>query len=352
MNDLIERYVGDVVRRLPENDREDVRRELNANIYDMLPDEPAEEDIRRVLNELGPPAALAEEYRPHPRYLISPAYYDDYVRALKWVVPLVGGILLAVGLAIGAVDAIKGDAAGSAKFISSIISSGVSMGVSGAVQALVWVTVGFVIAERTGSKVTVITPGEWSVDMLPEDVPDGKDKSRIPLSDSIVELVLLVVFSIVAIMFCMRIFPTGFMLVRGDVRVHTLFSDSFVAACIPVIVIGVLFSVAECVAKIVWRRWSPPVCAAVVVSGVVNMGLMLYLVTRPEIFSAEFAAFIETQKWGSFDLMRFMGNPVGSPLLALIAGITIFATVLECAIAIYRTVRTSRAMARAGRGGV
>ena len=38
MNELIERYIHDVIRRLPEKDRAEIERELRANIYDMLPE--------------------------------------------------------------------------------------------------------------------------------------------------------------------------------------------------------------------------------------------------------------------------------------------------------------------------
>ena len=91
---LIERYVHDVARRLPEKEREDVKDELRANIYDMLPEGASEEQIRNVLYELGSPASLAGKYRQNPRYLISPAYYDEYVNVLKWVLPLVGVIVM------------------------------------------------------------------------------------------------------------------------------------------------------------------------------------------------------------------------------------------------------------------
>ena len=48
MSNLIERYVHDVARRLPEKDREDVKKELRANIYDMLPEGASEEAIKKV----------------------------------------------------------------------------------------------------------------------------------------------------------------------------------------------------------------------------------------------------------------------------------------------------------------
>ena len=58
---LIERYVYDVTRRLPEKEREDVMKELRANIYDMLPEGASEDAVKKVLYELGSPVSLAEK---------------------------------------------------------------------------------------------------------------------------------------------------------------------------------------------------------------------------------------------------------------------------------------------------
>ena len=89
---MIKRYVYDVTRRLPENQREEVGKELQANINDMLPNDPTEEDIKKVLVELGEPRILASSYRQKPRYLISPEWMDDYFQTLK-IVMIVFGVI-------------------------------------------------------------------------------------------------------------------------------------------------------------------------------------------------------------------------------------------------------------------
>ena len=85
MSSIIDRYLYDVTRRLPENMRDDVEQELRANIEDMLPDNPTEEEIENVLESLGAPSKLAAKYRPNPRYLISPALFEEYISVLKIV---------------------------------------------------------------------------------------------------------------------------------------------------------------------------------------------------------------------------------------------------------------------------
>lgn len=340
MDSLIERYVNDVVRRLPEKDRAEVSRELTANIQDMLPDDAGEMETRDVLNSMGPPAALAEKYRIKPRYLISPAVYDDYIRAVRRVVPLVGGILLVLGAVLGVVNTIEGAAFSEPGLVASVLSSAISMGISGAVQALLWVTVGFIIADRTGAK-TAPDAGSWTVDDLPE--ATAYQKGRIPLSDSIVELVVTVVFTVIALLLCLGVFSIPFVILSGGTRVYHLFSEGFLAACVPAIAVGGLLAMAECGVKIACRRWTPPVCAVVIVSNLTSIGLMLYLFTRPQVFSPEFTAFIQSQEWAQLKIFSFMGNSFASGPLFIIGAIVVIASLAECAVALYRTVKARAA---------
>ena len=92
---LIDRYVHDVARRLPRRQRGDVARELESSIRDALEARsgpaPTEEDVVAVLQELGPPAAMAASYRPADSYLIGPELYP----AFRLVVRVYLGLLLA-----------------------------------------------------------------------------------------------------------------------------------------------------------------------------------------------------------------------------------------------------------------
>ena len=78
---LIEVYIQEVTRRLPEKSREDIALELRSTIEDMLPDDYNEEDVKLVLEKLGNPASLASGYQDQPMYLIGPRYFDVYSRS-------------------------------------------------------------------------------------------------------------------------------------------------------------------------------------------------------------------------------------------------------------------------------
>jgi len=340
MNDYIERYVYDVTRRLPEKEREEVSKELNSNIYDMLSDNADEDEIKTVLYELGSPASLAEKYRQKPRYLISPAIYDIYIQVLKWILPLVGIIVLVIGMVIGVLEVVNEEMIDMASMISNILTKGISMGISAAFQALVWTTFGFAISERVNDKADERKKQEWKVEELPEILPD--DKGRILLSESIIELVVTVVFSAIGILLCSGLFPISFIIQSGETQIRTLFNPDFLIICIPAIVIMALFGICECAAKIKVRRWTPFVCVTVIVSSFVNLGFMVYLLNRPNIFSEEFIAFIQNLELNSVDLLRFMGTNRSNAIIILISIIIVICSLVECGKAIYRTVQNQQ----------
>lgn len=164
---LTDRYVYAVTRRLPQEQREDVGRELRASIEDMVDGRGAEvgaaEAERAALTDLGDPARLAADYANGPHALIGPALYFDYLRLLKLlltIIPLVAGALALAAELIDGVESVVGLA------FSAASAAGFA-----AVQVCFWTTIGFVIAERQSGDEPVRIGGSWSPDRLAE-LPD------------------------------------------------------------------------------------------------------------------------------------------------------------------------------------
>lgn len=335
MENFIERYVYDVTRRLPEKERKDVESELKSNIYDMLPEQAGEEETKDVLRRLGPPALLAEGYRQNPRYLISPAVYVSYIDVLKLVLPIVATVLLVVGGIMGGLNAGKAADLSTPAVITAVISGGISMSVSGAFQALVWITVGYAIAERAGAA------KKYKDAWKPEDLPQVpvNEKGTIPLSDSIAGLVITAIFSILAVLVFTGSLPLVFSLTGSGTTVVQFFSQSFLQVAIPMVIASALISIFVNIIKIKERHWTPFVCGMSVAESLIGAGLVLYLFYRNDILSTEFIAFIQGQTWGEFDIMRFIGqsgiNPLVVGLSILVGALTIF----ECVEAIYKTIK-------------
>ena len=85
--ELIERYIYAVSRRLPVSQRADIEQELRTLIEDMIQErchgEVGQEQIMALLKELGDPAYLAGQYREEQKYLIGPQLYDAYTLAMR-----------------------------------------------------------------------------------------------------------------------------------------------------------------------------------------------------------------------------------------------------------------------------
>ena len=181
---LTERYVAAALRTVPEQQRSDIGAELRASIDDQVDarmevGESREAAEREVLIELGDPDKLAAGYLDRPLWLIGPRYYLDWLRLLKlllWIVP----VCAAFGVALGQVltGATFGEAVGA---VVGVVFSVI-------VHVCFWVTLVFVVLERTGHETMDPTP--WTPDRLPEPRPTGAR-----FSDMVASLVVLAVIA-------------------------------------------------------------------------------------------------------------------------------------------------------------
>ncbi|WP_434994934.1 permease prefix domain 1-containing protein [Arthrobacter sp. Ld5] len=181
MTTLTDRYVWAAVRTVPEPQRPGLEPEIRELVEESVrarvaagEDMPAAES--RALTDLGDPERLAAAYVDRPLTLIGPRYYLDWWRLLRTVTLLVVPIsAAAVLVAQLLVTNDPGDAIGSA----------VSTALGVTVHLAFWITLVFVIIERSGAP----GPGAaWTPEALP-DLPDHSRRSRLP--DLIASLVVL-----------------------------------------------------------------------------------------------------------------------------------------------------------------
>lgn len=188
-NDLVERYVYAVTKKLPYRQRADIEKELRSLIADMLEQRcgdmpPAEKDVRVVLTELGTPAELAEKYDPDKHSaLIGPPYYRKYKFVLKIVLAAAGGGMLLAGL----ITSLLGDGSGYPLYR---LFSWLGMVIMGEVYAFAFVTALFAFFERRGVRLDM----DNALNDLP---PVPKKNERIGRHEPIVGIVLSTVFLVV-----------------------------------------------------------------------------------------------------------------------------------------------------------
>lgn len=213
--ELMERYIYQVVSRLPKDQQEDVGLELQELIDDMLEQKGSMEE---VLTQLGDPAIFARKYRDDAHYLIGPEAYDTY----RWFMRLVlVGTLMAstvVFLLEFALQDFAGkgysDINGSMEiFVKGIagifvdcLANGIANAVISCLGAFGCVTLVFAIMERQKVKLDWKRKEKWSVENLAGKTWSPKELTRIPdkkamidRGDSIVGVIFIVLFSVLLI---------------------------------------------------------------------------------------------------------------------------------------------------------
>ena len=251
--ELIERYVQAVTERLPESMRDDVARELRANIEDMLPDDAREKDVRAALEKMGSPVALANEYRPSKRYLIGPAMYDSYVDVLKIVLCIAPIILAFLGLAGVALEPSGGS-------YLDYIAAFVGGAVEGVVHSFVCVTLVFAILEWAGVDEGSLrfNKKEWSVDDLPPAVQSSK--SKIDRTEEVIFIIFTVAF--VSIIVLKPELFGWWEQTNGGWQVIPVFDLARLEAYLPAMVSLAVIGFGLSVYKIVAGRWTVPLAVA------------------------------------------------------------------------------------------
>ena len=176
---LTERYIDATMLSLGSDKQADVRAELAASIADAIDvrvaaGDTAQDAERAVLTELGDPAALAAGYADRPLHLIGPRYYLTWLRLLRPTVvalPLLAGVGSLIGQAV--TDATFAD----------LIGTTIGVVLSTAVHVAFWVTVVFVVLERTGTD----AGARWTVDAL-RDLRPNRSAQRAELIASLIFL--------------------------------------------------------------------------------------------------------------------------------------------------------------------
>ena len=267
--ELTERYIRATIAGLPPAAQEDVRAELTALIMDATEaridrgEDPVSAE-RAALTELGDPAILTAEYADRPLHLIGPRHYLAWRRLLRlllWIVPACAVAGVAIGQAL--VQAPLG----------TVIGQAIAVGIGAVVHVSFWVTVVFMILERTGTE----TGTAWDLDRLP--ALDSRTTSR---ADAIAS-VIFAGLSIGAVLWDQL---RGFLHIDG-VRLPFLNPELW-----PTWIVGLLgLLLLEAVLAVVMmlrRRWSPALATVNTALAVLFMSWALTLLGRSALVNEEF----------------------------------------------------------------
>ncbi|GAA3003653.1 HAAS signaling domain-containing protein [Streptosporangium longisporum] len=162
-NTLTERYVQEVIRRVPADQRDEIADELRTTIADTIEARAAADPLsteREVLSEMGDPSRLAARYADRPLSLIGPALYPAYRRLMRVLLTAVLPVVVVVLVVLDIVDG---------KDLGAVLQTAVGMTVALGAQLVAWPTVVFALVERSRYRASVTARGDgWTPDHLPE----------------------------------------------------------------------------------------------------------------------------------------------------------------------------------------
>lgn len=293
---LIEVYIQEVTRRLPERMRTDIALELRSTIEDMLPDNYREEDVKRVLNQLGNPAVLANGYKDQPMHLIGPRYFDLYVSLLKMIVP--------IAIVISLISIIAQNFIGYSgeesilNVVITIIVKGIGSIIEVGIQVFFWLTLTFAIIERVDKdkdpQPVTSSMEKWTAD-------DLKNISYIPKRKAISK------FEVFGSLMWTAIWATLYFYASQLVGVYEGDGDRFefvipalnqevLLSYRPIIVMIIVFEIALSLYKLLKEQWTKRMAIFNTILQIIITIVFTIIITNPNIMNQAFIAYMTDWK--------------------------------------------------------
>ncbi len=329
-SDLIDRYVYQVVKRLPQAQRADIEKELRGLIDDMLAarsGDPTKEDVEAVLQELGNPSVLAAKYKGNARSLIGPEYFDMYWFVLKIVLSAV-----ALGMCVAQ---IVGNITNPPETVWTAIGMFFGTIFSGLVQAFAWVTVIFALAER-------FAKGKpWQEEWKPADLPP------VPVQQAVIkrsEPIVSIVFSILWLILITSApqLLGAYIAPAGEVTdiMHNLpslvpvFDLTVLRSLMPLVVLITGLGILKEVLRLAEGRYTVRLAVAMTVLNAVSLMLVIWVYGSSAIWNPDFATSLNAA-WSAGSVAANIWSVVPK----VIVGLTAFGIVVESITAFARALR-------------
>lgn len=320
-NDLIERYLYAVTKRMAPKIRDDVKKELEALIDDMLTERcsgelPTDKDIRVVLTELGSPRELYAKYdEDSKKCLIGQPYYSTYKFVLKIVL-----ISAAAGLTIASmvlqllepVDWIAAAAQWGAQLWTGLLS------------AFAFVTLLFAFFYHKGIRLE----DSFELNDLP---PVPKKRQEISVWESVGNIALTVVFLVVFL-----VAPQIFCAVtENGGKLIPIFDTQVIRGGWYIIVLFALVGITRDGVKLLEKRYNQKVMVTTIIADIISAVLSFWWLADSNIINPEFKAQMHQLFTGDAEIIFRIFDNFNIFFLAVI----LFALVLDGVEAVVRTLR-------------
>jgi hypothetical protein len=312
---LIDKYVAEVGRHLPEKDRSDIENEIRTMVDDMIEERgrSAAEDekiVAETLEQIGDPKLLAARYAPPKRHLIGPEWYEGYIivlqRILFTALPIVAVITFILSLSNSPLDFVGavGDAVGNSFSVGT--------------QILFWVTLVFVLLERSGEKPDDLPkPGsrQWTVDQLPA-LPSRR---QISVGETVMNIAMLL-FLLIWIAL-----PTTLDLLKGTPANVPFLHPNLWSFWLPLFFILMALTLIHEVFKLKIGNWTPALTITNVILGIASIIYIVALVTTQDVINPEFLSMLDQAD--GFERVRESARWSVNISAAIIVGIYVWSMV-------------------------
>lgn len=289
---LIEVYIQEVTRRLPEKNREDIALELRSTIEDMLPEDYSEEDVKAALEKLGSPISLAAGYSDRPMHLIGPRYFDIYVTLLKMILPI-AAVISVISMIAQYFIGYGGDEA-ALNVALSLMGQGIWTVIEVSVQVFFWLTVVFAVIERTdqGKDQQPLTPSlkKWT----PEDlknisyVPEKKAISKCQVFGSLMWTAIWATLYFYAD-HLVGIYKGG----RDGLEfVAATFNQEVMLRYWPIVVMVIGFEIALALYQLIKGQWTKRMALSNTALQLMATIVFIVILINPNVLSAEFVTYM------------------------------------------------------------
>jgi hypothetical protein len=327
---LIERYIYAVIRRLQPKQRPDIEQELRALISDMLTESNNEKDIEEVLQKLGDPARLADNYRGKKRFLIGPDNYDKYTTILRIVL---GAVFIGISVAVAV-----GYVANPPEHLFTAITRYLGSLFVASLQVFAWVTVGFAFFEYYGPSDGTDADEdetEWKVaDLPPLPIKETLIKPHEPIIGIVFTVLALIVFNLSSELIGVYSFDQGSL-----VRIVPLFAPQSLRTYLPYINILFALGLLKETAKLYMGRWTIGLAAFNTLQNIVTIGLVVVVFSPSSgVWNPQFSQLITSNlPEGAAGLVKMLNRAfIGVVALALLIDtITCWVKVLKHRMASY-----------------
>ncbi len=311
---LVDLYIREVTRRLPEKKRIAVAEELQSLIEERVPIEYTEQDVKNVLADLGHPAVLASRYAERPMYLIGPRYYDLYLQLLKLIIPIASAVTVVIILIVTAVSGPGEQSVFGiiADLIGAIISGIISIGI----QVVFWLTLILAIVERTehskSQRPLSLNFEEWTPDDLKEypERPHILKEKKIPKSQVFGSLIWTAIWTTVY-------FNAGKLLgvyregQQGGLEFTTpIFNQQVLVSYWPLIVLVIVLEIS--LAAYQWRaiQWTNKLALFNAFVQTTSVLVFILVFTNPNLINAAFRQWLVSIVGGTSALNWVLGSIV------------------------------------------